>query len=203
MKKETKTPKAPKETKAPKEIKYTEITDEDWDKLEARFATYDNKDTFWENLKFEVSYFFGNIRSSFYSIKHGFKNLYEWRAIVWRNRWYDHAFLFELQRKQLNYMRENWHKSYSATSYNQQEILDELCNVLDKIETLEDDYTKYGTGPKSYIKHQDEMNMLYQKFGRLLYYTKTTTVNWEETKDGKSETKYQTSTLSNFERLWD
>lgn len=168
---------------------------DEWNKMEQEFANFSKNpkiklfdaNTLWDNLKFEVGYFFKNIVTSIRSIKQGLKNLWEWKGIIWRNRWYDYSFFMSLQKKQLTYMRDNWDNAHYVHSEREKETLDKLIRILDEIEQYDD-------------VDQEMVNKKYQEFGDLLYKTtKKTSVYIDE----NGTTHQQTTNVPNILRLWD
>ena len=169
------------------------ITEEDWDDMKKMYAELDKrykKETLYDKIKFEIGYKYGEMTGFFWGIKQGLKNFWDWKGIIWKNRWWDHVFLMNLIEKQLRYMDSEWHNSNHLHKDDEIKILKDLLKVLDEIEIL--DYTyELGTDEKKSQK--------YQEFGRLLFDVKE--IEREETINGK-QVKYK-SKCSNIERLWD
>lgn len=176
------------------EKKYKIITEDEWEKMEQEFAKLDKDpniklfDSWWDNIKFEISYFFSSLATGFRSIVQGLKNLWEWKGIIWRNRWYDSQYLFDIQKKQLEYMRDNWHQSHYEGWEKEKETLDTLVQILEDIEKYDNEL------------NQEMKNKKFQEFGRLLYDTKEEVRTW---KDKNGKIRIHRTNLPNFERLWD
>ncbi len=151
----------------------------------------------WEDFKWEVNYQIRSIRAFFRSIKTGIQNLWEWKSVIYNDRWWDEGFFHSILKKKMQTMHDHWDESQYVGSENEKESLRELILILEEIEgieEMEDDYTIEDD--EAADKRIDE---LYAKFGELLFQIETREVSWEEDGTTKSDIK----TMSNFRRFWD
>ncbi len=114
----------------------------------------------WSHIKFEVAYFFKDLKGSFYSFVGGVKNFWKWRKIIYHDRWYDHAFLHNMLRFKLNDMAEGYKNCHYVDCEKDQQELHELVEILDKINKLEDE---------SLANYEQDIDKLYEEFGERLF----------------------------------
>jgi hypothetical protein len=63
----------------------------------------------WEDVKFEIEYWWQNsIVYRWKTFTKGISNLWRWRKIVWRDRWWDYDFLNEFLLFKLKDMEAHW-----------------------------------------------------------------------------------------------
>lgn len=98
----------------------------------------------WEGLKFEIDYFWKNsiivpIREFF----RGIFNLWKWRKIIWRDRWWDYYFFLGILRFKLKDMEEHWGTStHYVGDYEDKKIIKELLEDLDWMLDDEHEFNK-------------------------------------------------------------
>lgn len=161
----------------------------DIDKLLKEMEDEVNNWPWYKNVWFEITYFFRNISSNWYSMIQGFKNFIKYRSLIWNDRWYDHTFLHQMLRFKLNDMAEEWKDAHYVGCEYEEKILQELVQILDKIEYLEDNWTT-----DSY----NNIDNLYQEFGIKLFSIQKLHKTNKEFCKGED-----TTTTTNFQRLWD
>jgi hypothetical protein len=82
---------------------------------------------------------FRKINDFFRSIKYGIENLINWFPVIWKDRDWDHWFLYMILKKKLSDMEE-YHRKYGHT-VNAEKTADEMktcVNLLDRL--MKDEY---------------------------------------------------------------
>ncbi len=176
--------------KTPKNWK--EITDKDWEEMIDQFETFESKDTWINDLKFEISYNWDRFINSFYSVKQGFKNLWKYKKIIWNDRWYDYEYIVDLLEFKLKDTKDNWKNSYSCIDKAPE--LQELLDILQEIRELDGDVSG---GIEDWHRRDEEINRLYEKFGNKLFGIQKIT---QKDCEGKVEKTYKCSWIRT---LWD
>jgi len=133
-------------------------------------------ETFWERVKFEIEYFSRIQMSKIRDIKKGIKNLWKYKKIIWKDRWWDYYFFVEIIKFKIKDMESHWGKdTIYIDDYKEENFLKELINILSKIEHLENSES---------FEASKEISELYEQFGILLF-----------GRDAKG--------ISRIEKLWD
>ena len=125
------------------------------------------------------------------NIKNGIWNYWYWRKVIWNDRWWDYSFFNIIMKHKLKSMEGKWNKSYSVNADETKLIIEYGIELLDNIVRLEN-----GIETKESV---ELLHKYYQKFGDLLYKTRTTEFFYEY-EDG---THVQKVTGPNIELLWD
>ena len=82
-----------------------------------------NKHTFWDKyifipydkyIRYTKFDFIPGIRTIYYNLKHGFINLWIWRKVVWRNRGWDHSFIYDVLEHQLKIQEKCIREGYNV-----------------------------------------------------------------------------------------
>jgi len=93
----------------------------------------------WEELKFNINYWWNH--SIIYptrSFKKGISNLWKWRKIIWKDRWWDYYYLLEMLRFKLRDMEEHWGRdTHYVNDYKEKDVLKDLIADLEWM--LDDD----------------------------------------------------------------
>jgi chaperonin cofactor prefoldin len=148
----------------------------------------------WEDAKFEINYFFNDLRHKWTDFKNGVINLWKYKKLIWNDRWWDSVFLHNMIKFKIKDMRDNWQFSISCNSKELEAELYRLVKILDKIEKLEDDVS----GDFENWKIRDkEIDNLYKKFGNILFSTRTF---YNKDCEGNIESEYESCL---FRQLWD
>ena len=86
-----------------------------------------------ENISFEISYWWNNsILYPIRSFKKGISNLWKWRKIIWKDRWWDYYYLLELLRFKLQDMENHWGKdTHYVNDYDEKKILQDMIEDLE------------------------------------------------------------------------
>ena len=99
-----------------------------------------------ETVKFKIS----DVRNLWYSLKLGIENLFKWTPVIWRDRDWDHHFLFEI----LAFKISNMERSFRKYGHHVEAEKD-ANNMSMCVETLhrlmEEDYQK-----KAFKKHDEK-----------------------------------------------
>jgi hypothetical protein len=115
----------------------------------------------YEDLKFEIIYWWEN--SIIYPIKSflkGIDNLWRWRKIIWKDRWWDYYYLLEILRFKLKDMEEHWGKdTHYVKDYEEKESLKKL---IEDLEWMIDDTNEFEDGYMDEYKKRSK-----RFFGRL------------------------------------
>ncbi len=143
----------------------------------------------WDTIKFEISYFFSNIQTNYYSFLKGVSNLWRWREIIWNDRWYDHSFLHTMLKFKLTDMRDNWKDAHYVGAEYEEKDLKEIVELFEKIDYLEENWDK---------DTYSQIDNLYQEIGIKLFSITTKTKV-----DSEFDNGINVSTCSNIQRFWD
>jgi len=97
------------------------------------------------NFLFEIEYWIRQyILNPFLSFKKGLINLWKWRKIIWRDRWWDYYFLLEILRFKLEDMYENWgNNTHYVDDYKEKDLIKDL---LDDLNWLINDENEFKDG---------------------------------------------------------
>lgn len=79
------------------------------------------------------------INDLYYNVKHGVRNLWYWKKVIWEDRWYDYIFLLDMMRHKLKHT-ERMTREFGC-HINHVRDADKMkiaINLLDRI--MEDDY---------------------------------------------------------------
>jgi hypothetical protein len=87
----------------------------------------------WENFLFDLNYWWDNsIRIPIRSFFKGIDNLWKWRKIIWKDRWWDYYYFLEMLRFKLKDMEEHWGKdTHYVNDYKEKEVLQALIEDLE------------------------------------------------------------------------
>jgi len=89
---------------------------------------------FWE-----IKRFFQKIKDLPYQIKHGIKNLIIWFPVIWKDRWWDHWFLYVVLRHKLHLMEKNIRKyGHHVRHIEDADKIKKCVLLLDRL--IKDDY---------------------------------------------------------------
>ncbi len=159
----------------------------DLEQAQEKYMCLKDDEDLLDKISFEISYFFGDLRSNFYSFKTGFSNLWRYKKLIWNDRWYDYAFFMNLLEFKLKDMEEHWGKdTHYMNDQKEKALLLKLLKTLKDIEELEDHCT---------VESDKEIDKKYEEFGKLLFGITEYTEEYE----GKEYTK----SCSNIRALWD
>lgn len=90
----------------------------------------------WHFIRYPIY----NLKSLYWNLEYGIKNLIRWFPIVWNDRDWDEGYLMILMQKKLEQM-EKLHREHGH-SENSTEIADEIKECLNSLSrVMEDDYT--------------------------------------------------------------
>ena len=145
---------------------------------------------FIDSITWEVSWNWDNyLIQPFRTFKQGILNLWTWKGIIFRDRWYDHSYFHIILKKKLQLMEKGWDGAHYVGSEKTQEQITELIEILSKIEQHEDYEISH---------HSDaEISRLYEEFGEKLF-KRRDHVKYGETPD--KNTIYKGTLM---ETLWD
>ena len=177
----------------PKDLR--EITDSDWEDMEQAYSKYDpgNKGSWYRDLWFDITWNYDHyIRSNYRNTINGFSNLWRWRKIIWRDRFWDYQFLIDTIEFKLKDMEENWVKNtWGCGDKKIKKELQGLLMILEEIDHLDNDY---DIGWK---ERDQKIDLCYQDFGRKLFDIREIE---QENCEGSVERTYKTSFVRT---LWD
>ncbi len=141
-------------------------------------------DDFMIDIKLEWEY---TVLHRWWSFKNGVRNFWKWRKIIWRDRWWDYAFLHDLIKFKIHDMQKNWSNSHYVGWEEDEKTLTELLEILEKIDQIQEN--------GSSIKDDKEIDELYKQFGIKLFGI----VKWEDEFNGKTFSKQ----CSQIRKFWD
>jgi len=99
------------------------------------------KITFLKTLKFKIS----NLGHLHHSLKLGIENLFKWFLVIWRDRDWDHIFLFEILRFKISNMERNFRKyGHHEGSEKDADNMSKCVEVLHRL--IEEDYSEEAFG---------------------------------------------------------
>lgn len=117
-------------------------------------------ETWWENTKFEILYFFQEQKYKIRKIQRGFENFWKYKSIIWNDRWYDYDFLVRIIEYKIKDMESHWGvDTHYVDDEVEKKLLQELSDILKQIEIIENSDTLHTT----------EISKLYEQFGIKLF----------------------------------
>ena len=85
------------------------------------------------------------IRDFVGGIRPGIENLITWFPVIWKDRWWDHSFLYSILRKKLELMEEGFRNhAWSANAEKDAKNMKKCILLLDRL--INDDYIDYSKG---------------------------------------------------------
>ena len=129
------------------------------------------------DIKEELEYQYKNLMSNIRMIRVGITNFWKWRKVIYKDRWWDYAFLHEMLKFKLEDMEKNWEFAHYVDSEKEQKELKELIEILEKIEKAEEEF--------------GDVSDLYEEFGHKLF---------SKRKFTSEDREYETSLIL---KLWD
>ena len=103
--------------------------------------------------------FFIREYSNFSSIKYCVTNLWKWKSVICKDRWWDYSFFLELLLFKLKDMEENWGRNtHYIGDYDDKKILQELISDLELLIEMDDDIE---------YKEEDRKKVANRFFGKL------------------------------------
>lgn len=104
----------------------------------------------------DISYWWRfSIRPIFYNIKYGIKNLIRWFPIIWKDRDWDYAFIYDLLSAKLKFQANSFKKHGVSVSSGRDAEVMILCSKLIAIvsrEEYETEYFDYRGDEEKYFK---------------------------------------------------
>ena len=88
---------------------------------------HDRVDVLWE-----IKYFFKEVKSFFWKVKYGFRNLWDWKEVIWYDRDWDGYYLYVLLLKKIKNMKKS-HEKYSPIV---EETKRQIIGELEEVEVL-------------------------------------------------------------------
>lgn len=119
-------------------------------------------------------WFWHDIKDIPYNVRHGIVNLWKWRHIVWNDRDWDYAFIYDMLefkiRKQMRYMKPR--NRFESTKYD----VERMELVLDLIKKVREEY--YETEYFDYVENKYWFEKVEEKHdGQDLFEWKSETVS--------------------------
>lgn len=140
--------------------------------FEKEYKTTDKKYTFKE-LKEDIKYRYHNlfIFDVLYDIKNGLKNFWNYRSIIWNDRWYDYSYIFKLLEFKLKDTINNWDRAHYVGSEFTQKRMQILLNRIQEyqtnLENLQELYYTKKISKEEYLKLKEKLlNKTWKSFGR-------------------------------------
>ena len=94
----------------------------------------------WEDVCFEVEYYWKKVRGFYWDIKGGIRNFWVWRKVIWNDAQFDHSYLYEILKFKLTLMEESFSgpNAWGLNSKNDAKQMRIAIMLLDRI--LADEY---------------------------------------------------------------
>lgn len=72
----------------------------------------------FEDLKDDLTYWFWNLSifDYIYNIKNGVKNFWNYKSVIWNDRWYDHSYIIAVLKFKLQQNIKQWDKAHYVGS---------------------------------------------------------------------------------------
>ena len=127
----------------------------------------------WKDIKEDIEIWYNNlfIFDIFYNIKHGIKNLWKYKSVIWNDRWYDYQYIFSLLEFKLKDTIKNWDNAHYVgsefTKKRMQVLLNRIEEYQTNLENLEElYYTKKITRDEYYKQKEELLNKTWKTLGR-------------------------------------
>ncbi len=97
-------------------------------------------ETLWDDFRWEVKYYWERwFYYPYRNIINGIDNFVKYRSIIWKDRWWDHEFFFNLMLFKLKDMEERWGKdTHYVGDLDDKEILKKLIEDLEWMITADE-----------------------------------------------------------------
>lgn len=127
----------------------------------------------WKDIKEDIEIWYNNlfIFDIFYNIKHGIKNLWKYKSVIWNDRWYDYQYIFSLLEFKLKDTIKNWNNAHYVGSEFTKKRMQVLLNRIEEytvnLENLEELYYTKKISKTEYNKRKDDLiNKTWKSLGR-------------------------------------
>ena len=127
----------------------------------------------WKDIKEDIEIWYNNlfIFDYFYNIKHGIKNFWKYKSVIWNDRWYDYQYIFSLLEFKLKDTIKNWDNAHYVGSEFTKKRMQVLLNRIEEytvnLENLEElYYTKKITRDEFYKQKEELLNKTWKTLGR-------------------------------------
>ena len=127
----------------------------------------------WKDIKEDIEIWYNNlfIFDIFYNIKHGIKNLWKYKSVIWNDRWYDYQYIFSLLEFKLKDTIKNWDNAHYVGSEFTKKRMQILLNRIEEytvnLENLEELYYTKKISKTEYNKRKDDLiNKTWKSLGR-------------------------------------
>ena len=91
----------------------------------------------WKDIKEDIEIWYNNlfIFDYFYNIKHGIKNFWKYKSVIWNDRWYDYQYIFSLLEFKLKDTIKNWDNAHYVGSEFTKKRMQVLLNRIEEYQT--------------------------------------------------------------------
>ncbi len=127
----------------------------------------------WKDIKEDIEIWYNNlfIFDIFYNIKHGIKNLWKYKSVIWNDRWYDYQYIFSFLEFKLKDTIKNWDNAHYVGSEFTKKRMQVLLNRIEEytvnLENLEELYYTKKISKTEYNKRKDDLiNKTWKSLGR-------------------------------------
>ena len=127
----------------------------------------------WKDIKEDIEIWYNNlfIFDILYNIKHGIKNLWKYKSVIWNDRWYDYQYIFSLLEFKLKDTIKNWDNAHYVGSEFTKKRMQVLLNRIEEytvnLENLEELYYTKKISKTEYNKRKDDLiNKTWKSLGR-------------------------------------
>ena len=116
----------------------------------------------WEDLKFWYNNLY--IFDLWYNLKNGIKNIWKYRNIIWKDRWYDYSYIIELLKFKLKDNIKNWDNAhYIGSDFTKKRMIVILKRIEEFDMNLENLQELYYTKKISKLKYSELKRELIMK----------------------------------------
>lgn len=149
-----------------KQMKYKEILQKYRNELDEESIKHlensSNLKLTWEDLKFWYNNLY--IFDLWYNLKNGIKNIWKYRNIIWKDRWYDYSYIIELLKFKLKDNIKNWDNAhYIGSDFTKKRMIVILKRIEEFDMNLENLQELYYTKKISKLKYSELKRELIMK----------------------------------------
>lgn len=126
-----------------------------------------------KDIKEDIKYWYRNlfIFDIYYNIKNGIKNFWNYKSVIWNDRWYDYSYIFKLLEFKLKDTIKNWDKSHYVgahfTKLRIQVLLNRIEEYNTNLENLHELYFLKKIDKAEYRRLKEELlNKTWKSFGK-------------------------------------
>ena len=126
-----------------------------------------------KDIKEDIIYWYRNlfIFDILYNIKNGIKNFWNYKSVIWNDRWYDYSYIFKLLEFKLKDTIKNWDKAhYVGSEFTKKRMIVLLSRIEEyntNLENLHELYFLKKIDKAEYRRLKEELlNKTWKSLGR-------------------------------------